>query len=199
LYDSKTSNSTDDSDKTYATYGKSGDAGGWHAWIDTVPNLGYGVVIMSQESGLTEYARIVPISVRNSVHDILIPAFAEALSFSMHERYGGWYAHGSDSGLILDEFHSGNISNSTTYAKIEVREQILYLRTLVVNGTNALEGLDMLGWTEESGPRYWSTEEGVALVPSEGSGEKEEFGDGAQIWRWMLPGLEVCDWFDFDE
>jgi len=185
-------------DKTYAVYGKSGDAGGWHAWIDTVPNLGYGVVVMSQESGTADYARIVPTSVRDSVHDILIPAFATALSDRMYERFGGWYADGSDSGLISDEIHSGNYSNSTTYAKIEVKEQILYLRTLVVNGTNALEGLDKLGWTEESGPRYWSTEKGVALVPSEGSGEKEEFGEGVQVWRWLLPALEVCDWFDFD-
>jgi hypothetical protein len=38
----------------------------------------------------------------------------------------------------------------------------------------------------------------VALTPAEGIGENEEFGPGSQVWRMMLPGLEVCDWFDFD-
>jgi hypothetical protein len=143
----KTSTAIYNLEKTYALYGKSGDAGGWHAWVDNVPNLGYGIIVMSQESGLADHARIAPTSVRDSVHDILVPAFAQALSSRMHDRFGGWYAHGTDSGLIPDEINKGNMSNATTYARLEVKEQILYLRSLVVNGTNALEGLDKIDWT----------------------------------------------------
>jgi hypothetical protein len=176
-----TSAAIDSLEKTYALYGKSGDAGGCHAWIDTVPNLGYGIIVMSQESGSPDYARITPASLRVSVHDVLNTAFAEAMSNRTQERFGGWYAHGTDSGLIPDEINNGNTSNVTTYARLEVKEQILYLRSLVVNGTSALEGLVKLDWTSDTGPRYWSTEEGTALVPSEGLCERENFGEGAQV------------------
>jgi CubicO group peptidase (beta-lactamase class C family) len=190
-------NKTTALEKTYSTYGKAGDAGGWHSWIDTIPNLGYGIIVMAQESGLADYARIFPSSVRDTVHQILIPAFAEALTERLEARFAGSYGNGRDGGAIIDEVKR-NGSNATTYAKLEVKEQILYLRELVINGTSALEGLDRLGWVEEEGPRFWSTPEGVALTPAEGEGENGYFGPGAQVWRFMLPGLEVCDWFDFD-
>lgn len=194
---SLSNDSTSPITKTYAAYGKSGDGGGFHAWIDVIPNLGYGIVVLSQHSGLTEYIRIVPTSVRDSVHEILMPAFAESLVGRMQDRFGGWYADGRDGGVITEEVE-GTGTNKTTYAKLEVKDQILYLRGLTVNGTSALEGLDRLGWDGNDGPRYWSTPEGVALTPAEGAGENDEFGPGAQVWRMMLPGLEVCDWFDFD-
>lgn len=131
------------------------------------------------------------------MHAILAPAFAEALTSRMEDRFAGWYTHGRDGGKIIDEV-KGAGTNATTYAKLEVADQVLYIRELVINGASALEGLDRLGWTEENGPRYWSSPDGVALTPSEGEGENEEFGSGARVWRFMLPGLEVCDWFDFD-
>jgi CubicO group peptidase (beta-lactamase class C family) len=185
--------------KTYSSYGKSGDGGGFHAWIDTIPNLGYGIVVMSQHSGLANYSRIVPTLVRDSVHEILLPAFAEAVADRMEKRFGGWFAHGHDSGIIADEVPTSGY-NSTTYARLEVVDQVLYLRELVVNGTSALEGLDRLDWAEGQldGPKLWSTSEGVVLTPADGVAENEEFGPGTQAWRMMLPGLEVCDWFDFD-
>ncbi|KAF2464394.1 beta-lactamase/transpeptidase-like protein [Lindgomyces ingoldianus] len=183
--------------KTYASYGKSGDGGGFHAWIDVIPNLGYGIVVLSQHSGLPEYARIVPTSVRNSIHEFLIPAFAEVLTERMKDRFAGSYTDGRDGGAIPEETEGAG-SNKTSYGRLEVKDQILYLRELTINGTSALEGLDRLGWEGNDGPRLWSTPEGVALTPAEGAGENEEFGPGAQVWRMILPGLEVCDWFDFD-
>ncbi|PSN59293.1 beta-lactamase/transpeptidase-like protein [Corynespora cassiicola Philippines] len=185
--------------KTYAAYGKAGDAGGWHAWMDVVPNLGYGIVVLAQEAREEGFARIVPTAVRDAVHAILLPAFASAVAERTRQRFGGWYSNGRDGGVIAEQVPGAAAGNTTTYAKVEVEEQILYLRELVVNGTSALEGLDRLGWTEEEeGPRFWSTDVGVALTPAEGAAENEEFGPGAQVWRMMLPGLDKCDWWDFD-
>ncbi|KAF2019443.1 beta-lactamase/transpeptidase-like protein [Aaosphaeria arxii CBS 175.79] len=185
------------SEKTYASFGKAGDGGGWHAWIDVIPNLGYGIVVLSQHSGLEDYVRIVPTSIRDTVHDILIPAFAKALASRLCMRFSGRYADGRDSGIFTDTVRGSDI-NDTTFARLEVVDHILYLRELVVNGTSALEGLDRLGWTEKDQSRFWSTPEGVVLTPAEGAAENAQFGRGAQVWRMMIPGLEVCDWFDFD-
>ncbi|CAO2652489.1 Nn.00g007720.m01.CDS01 [Neocucurbitaria sp. VM-36] len=183
--------------KTYNIYGKSGDGGGWHSWIDVIPNLGYGVVVLSQQSGLADYLPIAPTQIRDIVHDLLAPAFAEALSTRVAERFEGNYTQGQDTDLLNDEV-AQNGSYSLTYARLEVEAQILYLRELVVNGTSALEAVDRLSWTEDAKPRYFSTTQGVVLEPSEGVGETVEFGEGAQVWRMIFPGLEVCDWFDFD-
>ena len=184
--------------KTYSIYGKSGDGGGWHSWIDVIPNLGYGIVVLAQQSGLADYASISPAQMRDTVHEILAPAFAEALSSRMADRFAGNYTQcAADTGLITDEV-TRNTSFNSTYARVEVEDQIVYLRELVVNGTNALEAVDRLSWTEDAQPRYFSTPQGVALEPAEGVGERAEFGQGAQIWRMIFPGLETCDWFDFD-
>lgn len=198
LYEVPTSANTSADNKTYSAYGKSGDGGGWHSWIDVVPNLGYGVVVLSQVSGSADYASISPSALKSEAHQYLIPAFAEALTSQMEKRFGGWYGNGEDSGLITEEVEKNGTNNSTTYAKVELEGQILYLRELVVNGSSALEGLDRLGWTDDYHGRYFSTPAGVALTPAEGAAENAEFGPGTQVWRMMIPGLEVCDWFDFD-
>lgn len=197
LFDVRTVNVTSGNNKTYATYGKSGDGGGWHSWIDVVPNLGYGLVVLSQVSGAANYSSISPTALKSTAQQYLIPAFADALSSHMEARYAGWYRDGRDGGAIADEVKR-NSTNSTTYARIELQDQILYLRELFVNGTNALEGIDRLSWTEGFQGRYFSSPAGVALMPAEGAGENADFGPGAQVWRFMIPGLEVCDWFDFD-
>lgn len=190
-------NSSLDSNKTYSIFGKSGDGGGWHSWIDVAPNLGYGLVVLSQQSGLKGYQRISPTQIRDSVHEILAPAFAEALATKSKERFAGTYGNGEDTGILTDTVNSTS-HNTTTYARLEVEDQILYLRELVVNGSSALEAIDRLDWASETGPRYFSSKEGAVLEPAEGSAEKAEFGEGTQIWRLLIPGLKTCDWFDFD-
>lgn len=197
LFEIPTSNSTSAMNRTYSTFGKAGDGGGWHSWIDVVPDLGYGVIVLSQMSGDANYARIVPTTLKDMAQEHLIPAFAEALTSHLGQHFGGWYGDGQDGGLIADEIKN-NGTNSTTYAKIELEEQILYLRDLVINGTSALEGLDRLGWTDTYQGRFFSTPAGVALTPADGAGATAEFGPGAQVFRMMGPGLSVCDWFDFD-
>jgi hypothetical protein len=168
--------------KTYSIFGKSGDGGGWHSWIDTIPNLGYGIIVLAQQSGLTDYMGISTSVTRETVHDILAPAFAEALSARTKERFAGFYNAGEDTGLSADEVAT-TFSDSSTYADLEVQDQILYLRSLTVNGSSALEAIDRLSWTADAQPRYFSTSEGVVLEPAEGVGETEEFGPGAQVWR----------------
>jgi hypothetical protein len=71
--------------KSYYIYGKFGDGGGWHAWIDAVPNMGYGIIALSQASAQPNYASISPIGIRDLVQPILIPAFAKALTMRMSE------------------------------------------------------------------------------------------------------------------
>ncbi|KAF1844246.1 beta-lactamase/transpeptidase-like protein [Cucurbitaria berberidis CBS 394.84] len=186
-----------DMTKIYSIYGKSGDGGGWHSWIDTIPNLGYGIVVLTQQSGLADYVSISTARTREIAHDILAPAFAKALSARVAERFAGNYTQGKDTSLFSDEVPR-NASHTSTYAKLEVKDQILYLRELVVNGTSALEALDRLSWTETSQRRLFSTPQGVVLEPAEGAAETAEFGEGTQIWRMNFPGLKVCDWFDFD-
>ena len=193
-----TTNASVDSSKTYSIFGKSGDGGGWHSWIDVIPNLGYGIVVLSQESGLEEYEGLSPSAIRDTVHEIIAPAFAEALASRMQERFAGMYTMGEDTGLLSDEVKPTDATNATTYAVLEVEDQILYLRSLVVNGSSALEAVDRLSWTSDTGPRYFSTDQGVVLEPAEGAAENAEFGEGAQVWRLIFPGLETCDWFDFD-
>lgn len=92
LISADTSNSTSALEKSYASYGKAGDGGRRHAWIDVIPNLGYGIVVLSQHSGLPDYVRIVPTSIRDTVHEISMPAFAEALTDRLKDRFVGWYA-----------------------------------------------------------------------------------------------------------
>jgi CubicO group peptidase (beta-lactamase class C family) len=190
-------NASLDATKTYSIFGKSGDGGGWHSWIDTIPNLGYGIVVLAQQSALEGYTRISPTAIRDMVHAILAPAFAEALAARTIERFAGNYTSGQDTELLTDVVNATNSSN-VTYARLEVEDQILYLRELVVNGSSALEAVDRLGWVNDTGPRYFSTPQGVVLEPAEGAAENAEFGEGAQVWRFGFPGLDVCDWFDFD-
>jgi hypothetical protein len=189
--------SNTDSMKTYAVYGKSGNGGGWQSWIDVVPNLGYGLVVLTQGSGMADYTSMPPSVVYNAAHEYLVPAFAEALSAGMEERFAGSYAHSRDTGITTNEVDE-HTTNSTTYARLEVEDQILYLRELVVNGSSALEAVDRLSWTGDTGVRLFSTPQGVVLEPAEGAGETAAFGEGAQVFRMIFPGLEVCDWFDYD-
>jgi CubicO group peptidase (beta-lactamase class C family) len=188
----------EESKKTYSIFGKSGDGGGWHSWIDNIPNLGYGIIVLAQQSGLAEYTGISTSMIRAAMHDILAPAFAEALSERTKERYAGFYNAGEDTGLITDQVGAALSNSSSTYADLVVQDQILYLRSLIVNGSSALEAIDRLSWTADAQPRYFSTPQGVVLEPAEGVGEANEFGPGAQVWRMIFPGLETCDWFDFD-
>ncbi|PNS15158.1 hypothetical protein CAC42_8159 [Sphaceloma murrayae] len=183
-------------EKKYALVGKSGDAGGFHSWVDVVPQLGYGIVVLTSESqdAAPDYARLVPTGIRDRVHGILVPAFAEAVEASLRTRFAGRYGAMGDLGLVAEETR-GN--GTGTFARVEVDGGQLFIREMVVNGTNALEGLDRLGWTEESQGRFFSTEQGVGLNPAEGAGEAAEFGEGSLVWR-VIPDLESCDWFDFD-
>ncbi|KAH8728077.1 beta-lactamase/transpeptidase-like protein [Phaeosphaeriaceae sp. PMI808] len=185
------------STKTYSIFGKSGDGGGWHSWIDVIPNLGYGIVVLSQRSNIDGYKGITPTAIRDTVHSVLAPGFAKALSARTAERFAGIYTAGRDTGLLVDQVSPGTM-NTTTFARLEVKDQILYLRQLMVNGSSALEAIDRLSWVNDTGPRYFSGEQGVALEPAEGAAENAEFGEGAQVWRLIFPGLETCDWFDFD-
>lgn len=197
LFEIPISANSSDVNKTYATYGKAGDGGGWHSWIDVVPDLGYGVVVLSQVSGSADYASISPSVLKAEAHQYLMPAFAEALTSRMEERFTGWYGSGIDSGLSTDQVANAG-TNSTTYARVALEDQILYLRELVLNGSSALEGLGRLGWTDDYQGRYYSTPAAAALTPAEGAAENAEFGPGTQVWGMMIPGLDVCDWFDFD-
>lgn len=190
--------SATNSDKTYSIFGKSGDGGGWHSWMDVIPNLGYGLVVLSQESGLSNFTTTSPTELRDTVHAILAPAFSKALAARMTQRFAGTYDQAHDTGLTIDQV-STPAPYTPTYAQLEVEDQILYLHQLVVNGTSALEAVDRLSWeTDDAGPRLFSTPRGVALEPAEGAGETAQFGPGAQVWRMIVPGLETCDWFDFD-
>jgi CubicO group peptidase (beta-lactamase class C family) len=193
-------NTSIDSAKTYSIYGKSGDGGGYHSWIDVIPNLGYGIVALTQESGLEEYATLSPQNIRDIAHAILAPAFSEALAARAAARFAGTYTMGQDTGLYTDVVNTAGRANNNapTYARVEVKDQILYLRELVVNGTSALEAMDRLSWTGNTGSRLWSSEHGAMLEPSDGAAEHAEFGPGAQVFRFIFPGLPICDWFDYD-
>jgi hypothetical protein len=197
LYDVPIAGDSSAANKTYAVYGKSGDAFGSHAWIDAVPNLGYGLVIITQESGLAAYQGLFPSSVKTAAHELLLPAFADALASRTEARFAGVYGRARDSGVIEDEVQS-NKTNTTSYARLVVEDQMLYLKELVVNGTNALEALDRVGWTGASRPKWYSSAEGTVLVPADGASEAAAFGEGAQVWRFLIPGLETCDYFDWD-
>lgn len=192
------SNATDPTTKTYSIYGKSGSGGGWRSWIDVVPNLGYGLVILSQTAGLDGYETLFPASLYGEVQDILIPAFAEALSKELEKRYAGVYASGRDTGVIADVVR-GSGMNATSYARLEVDDQVLYMRELVINGSSALEAIDRLSWVGNGvGTPYFSRPAGVVLEPAGGASEVAKFGDGAQIFRMTAAGEELCDWYDYD-
>ncbi|KAJ4364771.1 hypothetical protein N0V95_000719 [Ascochyta clinopodiicola] len=200
LHTVPTSSNTSDTDttKTYGIYGKSGSGGGWRSWMDVVPNLGYGLVILSQTAGLKGYETLYPGSMYSDLQDILIPAFAEALSARVANRFAGTYRSGRDTGIIADEV-SINTVNTTTYARLEVQDQVLYMRELVVNGSSALEAIDRVNWVGDVvGDRFFSRPAGVVLEPAGGASEMEEFGDGAQVFRIALAGEETCDWYDYD-
>ncbi|KAG8164122.1 hypothetical protein KVR01_006040 [Diaporthe batatas] len=193
-------------DKTYSVYGKSGDAAGNHAWVDVVPNLGYGIVVLSQESGDDGRARVVPGSVRDAVHEILIPAFEAAISRAMARRFAGNYTVAADGDLIGDEVATTDPSAGQTqsYGLVEVVGGSMFLRSLVVNGTDALEGLDRLSWKANatSGGRFFSVPGvGSGLNPSEAVGGAAALagggqGEGVTLWT-VIPELDECDWFDF--
>jgi hypothetical protein len=196
LYDVPTSGDSSALNKTFAVYGKSGNGGGWRSYVDVVPDLGYGLVIMGQSSFDSNFAPLYPTVLAAVAHEQLLPAFAEAVASRTEARFAGWYGAGRDGGAIADEVDSGG--NSTTYARIEVQDQILHLRELVVNGTSALEAIDRLGWTDTYQGRYYSTPVGATLTPAEGAGENDEYGPGAQILRFAGPGQDACNWFDYD-
>jgi CubicO group peptidase (beta-lactamase class C family) len=168
---------------------------------------------VQQSSTIEGYASLNPQNIRDIAHEILAPAFAKALAARAAARFAGTYALGQqDTGLYADVVNTtttttttttggrrANTTATTTYARLEVKDQILYMRELVVNGTSALEALDRLSWSgNKGGPRLWSTEQGAMLVPSEGAAEHAEFGTGSQVFRAMFPGLSSCDWFDYD-
>jgi hypothetical protein len=180
-------------------YGKSGGGGGWRSWIDVVPNLGYGLVILSQTAGLDGYEMIFPANLYGQVQDLLIPAFAEALAEDVEGSFGGMYGSGKDSGLVADVVSGNGTNPTTTYARLEVEDLVLYMRELVVNGSSALEAIDKLSWLDgHVGSRYFSRPVGVALEPSGGASEVAEFGDGAQVFRMTGAGEELCNWYDYD-
>ena len=52
---------------------------------------------------------------------------------------------------------------------------MLYLKELVVNGTNGLEALDRVGWTGASRPKWYSSAAGTVLVPADGASEAGGF------------------------
>lgn len=191
-------NVSDSNTKMYSIYGKSGSGGGWRSWIDVVPNLGYGLVILSQTAGLDGFKMLYPASLYGSMHEILIPAFARALAAETEKVYAGTYKSGRDMGVIADVV-SNQSTNSTTYARLEVEDQVLYLRELVVNGSSALEAIDRLSWLDVNGEtRYFSRPAGVTLEPAGGVSEIAEFGKNAQIFRMTGAGEELCNWYDYD-
>lgn len=192
------SNGTYPATKTYSVYGKSGSGGGWRSWIDVVPNLGYGLVILSQTAGLSGYETLFPAGLYGEVHDLLIPAFAEALNAQVERMYGGVYVDGRDTGILADVI-GGNGTNATTYARLEVEDQVLYMRELLVNGSSALESIDRLSWSGDSvGTPYFSRPAGVVLEPAGGASENAQIGEGAQIYRMTAAGEELCNWYDYD-
>lgn len=163
-----------------------------------MPNLAYGLVILSQTARLDDYETLYPGSMYSDVQEILIPAFAEALSAQVEEKFAGTYGSGRDTGIIPDEV-SIQGTNQTTYARLEVRDQILYMRELVVNGSSALEAIDRVNWLGDGvKTRYFSGPEGVVLEPAGGASEAAEFGGGAQVFRMALAGEETCNWYDYD-
>lgn len=193
------SNASEPTTKTYSIYGKSGSGGGWRSWIDVVPNLGYGLVVLSQTAGLDGYDTVFPASLYGQVHELLVPAFAEALVGDVEEKFAGTYGCGEDSGIFTDVVPGNETNLTTTYARLEVRDQVLYMRELVVNGSSALEAIDRLSWVDSTvGSRYFSRPAGVVLEPAGGASEVAEFGDGAQVFRMTGAGEELCNWYDYD-
>lgn len=192
------SNTSESVTKTYSIYGKSGGGGGWRSWIDVVPNLGYGLVILTSSAGMDGYETLYPAGQYGSIHDIIIPAFAGALAADVKERFAGTYRYGRDTGLFADVVNT-DTTNTTTYAKLEVQDQTLYMRDLVVNGSSALEAIDRLSWLDDSvQSRYFSRPTGVILEPAGGESETAEFGDGTQVYRMVGAGEELCNWYDYD-
>ena len=64
---------------------------------------------------------------------------------------------GRDSGLAADVVSGNGTNVTTTYARLEVEDQVLYMRELVVNGSSALEAIDRLSWLDgHVGSRYFS-------------------------------------------
>ncbi|PVI01547.1 beta-lactamase/transpeptidase-like protein [Periconia macrospinosa] len=189
--------------KTHAIYGKSGDAFGSHAWIDVVSTLGYGLAIITQESGDPAFTGLFPSTVKNAAHQVLLPAFAEALAERTRVRFAGNYTFARDGGVITDEVRNTTTNSTASFARLEVQDQMLYIKEFYVNGTNALEAIDRVGWAvnAETGPRWYSSAEGTVLVPSEGASETAAYegeGKSVQVWRFMIPGFENCDYFDWD-
>ncbi|KAK8232821.1 beta-lactamase/transpeptidase-like protein [Phyllosticta capitalensis] len=170
---------------SYNAYGKSGDGGGYHARIDVQPNLGYGVVVLTAEGSRPKkgYKRLRPDNVLSDVHNILIPAFRKAYSEKLKEKYAGDYVVAPN-------------TPGTANAKVEVQDDTLFLRELVVNNASALERVDQLAWTADSQERFFSTPDGVTLNPSEAVLDPKGEARG-QVMRMSIAG-EKCDWQDFD-
>lgn len=170
-----------------------------------IPNLGYGLAILSAEGSSTNpnLTSISPTAVRDTIHAPLLPAIAAALADRLAARFAGDYADGTDTGLITDQVAVSNVSSSSgsassSYARLEVDNGVLFVRELVINGTSGLEAIDRLAWTEAYTGRFFSTAAGAGLNPAEGAGETAAAGgEGAVVWR-MIPEFATCDWFDFD-
>lgn len=165
--------------------------------------MGYGLVILTSMADTTgtNLTTISPTAVRDSIHEIVLPAFASSLADQLETRFAGEYSNGVDTGIFADQVPLSNTSTATSaaqsYARLEVENGVLFVRELVINGTSALEAIDRLSWTATSMGRYFSTVAGVSMNPAEGAGEAAQFGEGARVWR-MMPELAECDWFDFD-
>lgn len=162
-----------------------------------MPNLGYGLVVLSQTAGLEGYETLYPAALYGDVQDVLIPAFAEALAAQVEEKYAGTYESGRDTGIITDVV-SSNGYNATTYARLEVQDQVLYMRELVVNGSSALEAIDKLSWLDSTETRYFSRPAGVVLEPAGGANEVADFVQEARVLRMTAAGEKLCNWYDYD-
>jgi hypothetical protein len=93
--------------------------------------------MLSQQSEIEGYESISPKAIHDVAHRIRTLAFAEASATRMAERFPGTYAAAIDTGLFADTVDT-NATNTTICARLEVGDQILYLRGLVVNGSSAL-------------------------------------------------------------
>ncbi|KAF2089596.1 beta-lactamase/transpeptidase-like protein, partial [Saccharata proteae CBS 121410] len=167
-------------DPRYKIFGKSGDGGGSHSYIDIVPDLGYGIAVVSSEGAppSANYTHIQPLSVALAAHDLLIPAFRAAYSSMLGAEYAGNYT-----------LAGANSTTAANHALVELDGNILYLRNLVYNNVSALLRLDQTGWTDTDHAVFFSTPQGTGLIPS-------PIGDG-QSFRMMIEST-LCDYFDFD-
>lgn len=166
----------------YKIFGKSGDGGGYHSYLSIVPNLGFGLVVLTAEGSppTSNYSRLIPETIAASAYEALIPAFRAAYSDLMAAKFAGNYT--------LPGAVATSDSLSSNHALVEVEDNILYLRDLDFGNVSALLRLDMLGWTPDSHSLYYSTPKGAALAPS-------DVGEGANFR--IFAEAALCDYMDF--